>query len=349
MSDAKQRVEHAIRKKGVMATAELADALDLTRQYVHMLTQQLRREGKIATVGKTNQARHVWVEKSKLLEREMFSVRSISLRLKNIGLAEDLVFARVEKETGIFLGVEKHVRQNARYAFTEMLNNAIDHSGSERIDIDVRRGEDAIVFRIRDFGIGIFNNVRTRRQLDTDTEAIQDLLKGKLTTMPKIHTGEGVFFTSKIVDVFAVDSGRTRLEVNNELPDVSIRPHRGKEVRGTLVTCVIKLATPRRVADVFDAYSTAHDDGSGFNRTKITVKLYQLGVELLSRSEAKRVLANLEPFKEIEFDYQDVETISQAFADEIYRVWASEHSDVRMTSVNTNDVIRLMIARVGGA
>ena len=46
---------------------------------------------------------------------------------------------------------------------------------------------------------------------------------------------------------------------------------------------------------------------------KISVKLYQFGTDLLSRSEAKRVTMGLENFQEIELDFKNVATIGQGF------------------------------------
>jgi hypothetical protein len=44
--------------------------------------------------------------------------------------------------------------------------------------------------------------------------------------------------------------------------------------------------------------------------------------QLISRSQAKRLLARIELFKIVLFDFSGVETIGQAFADEIFRVFA---------------------------
>ena len=53
-------------------------------------------------------------------------------------------------------------------------------------------------------------------------EALQELSKGKLTTLPKGHTGEGIFFTSKVADRFELESGRTRWLVDNVREDVAV-------------------------------------------------------------------------------------------------------------------------------
>ena len=83
------------------------------------------------------------------------------------------------------------------YAFTEILNNAIEHSGSPTIDFTIVRTIADIRFDIKDKGVGIWNNIMRKKRLSDHLEAIQDSFKGKQTTAPALHSGEGIFFTSK--------------------------------------------------------------------------------------------------------------------------------------------------------
>ena len=177
--------------------------------------------------------------------------------------------------------------------------------------------------------------------------AIQEILKGKVTTAPKEHTGEGVFFTSKMADVFVVDSFEKRLTVNNLLPDIFISDR--KPIRGTRVSFSIHLASSRDIEKVFAAFTGKTDEGSMFDKTRITVKLFQFGSDLPSRSEAKRVTLNLENFKVIELDFSGVETVGQGFADEIFRVWQNRYPDIQLMPTNANENVAFMIRRAGGS
>ncbi|PIZ55508.1 hypothetical protein COY25_00930 [Candidatus Uhrbacteria bacterium CG_4_10_14_0_2_um_filter_41_7] len=58
--------------------------------------------------------------------------------MKNLNLYEDLILKQIEHETGIFIDIQDNVYQILRYSFTEMLNNAIDHSKSKNITIKCR-------------------------------------------------------------------------------------------------------------------------------------------------------------------------------------------------------------------
>lgn len=331
----------------IVTATELSRHLRVSRAYTHRVLQNLREEGRLQVIGNARQARYVLASDFGSADAARASIRRISLKLTNIGLDESLVFEQIERNTGIFMGVLENVQKLVRFAFTEMLNNAIDHSRSERILVSCRRTDSAIVFTVKDFGIGIFNNVRKTRRLPNTLAAIEDILKGKTTTMPEQHTGEGVFFTSKAADTFIVDSFEKRLTVTNLVPDMFI-VDRKRELPGTLITFTLGLKTTRTLNGVFKAFTAKNDDGFSFSKTNVLIKLYERGDTFLSRSEAKRILVNLEHFEEVELDFQKVESVGQAFADEVFRVWQRLHPTVRLIPINMNENVAFMIRRAGG-
>lgn len=342
----KDKILANIKDEKITTTAKISKKFGVSRIYAHRILQELRRDGVVLLVGKTRQAAYVLVSDKQAVHQAQAAIRHISLRLHNTQLAEDIVFSRIERETGIFLGVPENIRKIIQFGFTEMLNNAIDHSKSEKIIVDCRKTDTAISFTVRDLGIGIFNNVRESKKLPGTLEAIQELLKGKTTTMPEKHSGQGVFFTSKAADTFIIDSGDKKLTINNLLPDIFISDR--ASLRGTLVFFAISLKSEKQLVDVFNAFTSDIEGDSEFSKTRISVKLFQFGKDLLSRSEAKRVVVNLEHFREVELDFRGVTTVGQAFGDEIFRVWHNAHPGVSLMPVNANDNIKLMIRRAGG-
>src|SRR5688500_15597664 len=75
-------------------------------------------------------------------------------------------------------------------------------------------------------------------------------------------------------------------------------------------------------------------------------KLASFGDEsLVSRSSARRVLARAERFDEVLLDFAGIRAVGQAFADEIFRVFANVHPDVNLTHINTSDQVAAMIRR----
>lgn len=347
MSTNREKALDFIKKKRVIKATELSQFLEVSRAFTHRILQELKEEGKIASIGNTRQARYVLANDKNSIKQAQADIKKVSFKLKNVGLDESLVFEQIERTSGVFMDVTKNVQQLVRFAFTEMLNNAIDHSESEEILVECRRSDSAIVFTVRDFGIGIFNNVKNMRRLPNTLAAIEDLLKGKVTTMPERHSGEGVFFTSKSADTFVIDSFDKRLTVTNLVTDMFISD-RKPPLKGTLITFTINLKSPRTLEGVFKAFSVMDDDGSSFSKTRVLIKLYERGDSFLSRSEAKRVLVNLEYFEEVELDFQNVDSVGQAFADEIFRVWHKTHPKVRLIPVNMNENVRFMVSRAGG-
>ena len=70
-----------------------------------------------------------------------------------------------------------------------------------------------------------------------------------------------------------------------------------------------------------------------------------MGTIYVSRSQARRVLADLDKFKTVILDFDRVPTIGQAFADEIFRVFKAKHPDMTITPVGANEAVAFMIAR----
>ena len=84
---------------------------------------------------------------------------------------------------------------------------------------------------------------------------------------------------------------------------------------------------------IFEQYTSGED--YGFTKTKVPVKLAQYGEDkLISRSQAKRLVARVDQFKTVYFDFEGVETIGQAFADEIFRVFAKSHPEIAIIPMN---------------
>ena len=122
----------------------------------------------------------------------------------NINLEEDVVYedfvSKYEKDK------KENVRDLLVYTFTEMLNNAIEHSGGDKISISYAENYKEIVVCIQDNGIGIFKKIKKDHNLENENQAIFELRKGKLTSDSVNHSGEGIFFTSKVVDDFFINS-----------------------------------------------------------------------------------------------------------------------------------------------
>jgi anti-sigma regulatory factor (Ser/Thr protein kinase) len=257
-------------------------------------------------------------------------------------LEEDIAWRKYIWENTIQLA-PKNIIDICHYGSTEMLNNVIDHSEGTCVEIELKVSEHVISIEIRDDGIGIFKKLQSFFQLEDPRHALLELMKGKLTTDPSRHSGEGLFFTSRIFDKFSLVSDSlvfTRFDEDHCFVETVQTP-----TSGTTVRMEIAGDCQRRIDAVFGRYATEEEDYE-FNRTIIPAQLLRYGDELLiSRSQARRLLARLECFKEVVLDFDGIDTIGQAFSDETFRVFRLRHPEVRLLTVNAGLGVSRMIQR----
>lgn len=263
-------------------------------------------------------------------------------------LAEDRVWDKLIKPH--MQDLPPNVRSICFYGFTEMLNNAMDHSEGSSVRIGFHRTATEVKIAIQDDGVGIFHKIATTLHLEDERHAVLELSKGKLTTDPKRHSGEGIFFTSRMFDDFFIASGPWRLictQGKSWLFDAQegwVKSDKGP-IPGTLVSLRLDVSTTRTMESVFEQFA-GEDEDFGFTRTRVPVALAQYGNEnLVSRSQAKRLLARFDRFKEVVLDFQNVAMIGQAFADEVFRVFQSQHPEVRLSWHNAEEPVARMIRR----
>ena len=339
MKALKEKVFEIIRSEKEIQGARLEGRLNVSRQYLHRFLRELREEGKIVLLGKANRAIYVLADKDVLLQAKK-KIKKFHRFLRNENLSEDIVLDSIKGNTGIFVDLSENLIRILNYAFTEMLNNAVEHSQSEKIEVLVTRDKVHIRFEVIDSGVGIFQHIMKKKALRNELEAIQDLLKGKQTTDPQHHTGEGIFFTSKTADAFTLKSFTKELVFNNLIDDVFVRDVKSR--KGTKVIFIISLDSERSLEKVFGEYSTNLYE---FDKTKVAVRLYKMGTLYISRSQARRIMTGLDKFKTIILDFNHIKSIGQGFADEIFRVWRIHNPEIKVETLNTNENIDFMIKR----
>ncbi len=311
-----------------------ADRFNITRQAVNKHIQRLVSEGALTYEGNT---------RSRLYKLPAL-VHWQKVYPLTPALEEDRVWrADVYPSLG-------RLPQNAldlwHYGFTEMFNNAIDHSEGTLLGVDLRKTAATAQIAIYDNGVGIFKKIQNALGLLDERHAVLELAKGKLTTDPEHHTGEGIFFTSRMFDDFEILSGGVYFSHKfDEKEDWILEQDRFST--GTSVWMKLNNHTSRSTKKVFDRFTSGED--YGFTKTVVPVRLAQYGDEnLLSRSQAKRLLARVERFRTVILDFRGVDSIGQAFADEIFRVFTRQHPGIELLQINANSAVKRMIARALG-
>jgi hypothetical protein len=313
--------------RGSVSSGEIAKAAGVTRQAAHYHLVRMVREGELRRVGAGRGSRYV---------PDADLDRPYPLE----GLEEDRVWDEVVRDVPKIQGAPSNVRSIMRYAFTEMLNNAIDHSGGAEARVKVW-ARDPLSFEIKDDGVGVFRHARERLELPDDLAALQQISKGRETTAPDRHSGEGIFFTSKAVDRFELDANRLRWIVDNGRGDQAIGE--APEHAGTRVRYDVDASTRRTLEEVFAPFV---DEGSlRFDRTVVPLALFETGGRFVSRSEAKRLGTRLDRFREAVIDFNGIDEVGQGFLDELFRVWAREHPDTRLVPINLSPVVERLVRR----
>lgn len=326
-------------EKGKIKTSDVMKELKNTksRQYISSVIKIMVNKKLLLKGGSTAGSFYILPQNDHLLGDE------ITVKIRRENLEEHKVFNDLKERAPFIDKLKENILSILFYAFTEMLNNAIEHSHSKYIKISIRKDKQNILFIIDDFGVGVFRNVMEKQGLKSELEAIQDLLKGKTTTQPHSHTGEGIFFTSKIADTYILESFGYRLKVDNLIKDVFIE-ELVPQKRGTKVIFTLSPQSKKHLNDVFSQF-VSEPGGIDFNKTEIKVRLFALGTVYISRSQARRILAGLDKFKTIIFDFNRVTTVGQAFADEIFRVFQQKHPEIKIEPINMIEPVKFMVNR----
>lgn len=243
--------------------------------------------------------------------------------------------------------LDEHIRdlpQNVQdiwaYSFSEMVNNVMDHSMAEHLKVIVTQNYLETKTALIDDGVGIFEKIRSHFGFRTLDDAIQELFKGKLTTDTKNHSGEGIFFSSKLMDTFFIFSDGKVFTTNRyEESQISDSLTAGK---GTAIVMSLSNYSMKQAKDIFDLYASVD---RGFTRTRVPLKnMFESAP--ISRSQAKRVCNRLDQFEEVEFDFDEIPWMGQGFAHQIFVVFQNEHPAVKLIPLHMNETVEKMYRHV---
>ena len=337
--DTRKKILERIRESGPSSGAELARFLGISRQAVNRHIRSLVESGIVVRTGETRGAQYHLADSTTVREPSQVS---FSRRYSLKGLEEDRVFDEVSIILNLTAALNDSAFQIVRYAFTELLNNAIDHSQSQYAEVRMHLTPYDLEFTVRDFGIGLFWNIAESYSLKNEYESIGWVMQGKKTTLPDRHAGEGLFFTTKVGDRICIRSHALLLDFQNSRQDIITGEV--SHLKGTEVVFSIKRRTQRSLKDLFDAYAPQAYEYR-FSRTRVYVTLSQQ--HYMSRSEGKRLVSGLDGFREVVFDFRGVYSIGQAFSDEVFRHYRQQHPDLVIRIEHANPAVMQMLKHVG--
>lgn len=315
---------------------DIARKFGISRQAAHAHLARLTRDGTLLAHGQT---------RNRVYRLPMTTLAEFTVPLGG-EWPEDRVWR--ERIAPVFSSLPENVANIWHYGFTEMFNNALDHSGGSEVLVGIGRKGRTTNVVIHDNGEGIFRKIRRELGLPDEHASILELSKGKLTTDPKRHSGEGIFFTSRAFDYFAIASGDLYFSHESDRPEDFLTDSSPAEP-GTDVWLQLRDDSDRVLRTVFDRFAAKAGDFE-FSKTVVALDLARHeGEDLISRSQAKRVVARFEQFKEVVLDFERIRTIGQGFADEIFRVFALAHPQTKLVPIRMNEDVTRMVSRAQSA
>ncbi|HEV8314335.1 MAG TPA: DUF4325 domain-containing protein [Burkholderiaceae bacterium] len=269
------------------------------------------------------------------------ALRQVVQRYTLAGLQEDLPWSR---DFAPHFTLPAQVARMAQHAFTELLNNAIDHSEGTSVAVSMRQTPSHVQLLVSDDGRGLFDKISEAFDIADPALAVLELSKGKLTSQPDRHTGRGLYFSSKLADVFDLQANATAYQLRGWDPASSLRDRPGR--RGTSVFIGIALDTRRTLDDVLRAHSF-DGAGYGFERTVVPMRLLATqNAGLESRAQARRAALRLQQFRRAEMDFDGIADIGHGFADELFRVFKREYPNVELVPTNMAPRVAALVGAV---
>lgn len=300
----------------------------VTSTTIHRHINSLIKDGKLSKSGSTRNTKY-------FLQSAYDRTKKYALNNKS---AEYKMF---EDFKDIFQRFPKNIYQICEFGVTEMLNNAIDHSGGTEVSIESSFIDPELIIKIQDNGVGAFKTICDFLETNDLREGIVHITKGKITRDPVNHTGQGIFFTSRVFHKFTIDANDLLYEKDNHLHDWTLVNRYG--MRGTEIIMKINVHSKLTLKEVFLEYD---GDDFAFAKTDILVHLADFKESsFISRSQAKRILLGLEKFSLITLDFKKIESVGQGFVDEVFRVFANKHPGIKIYYINANTSVSFMIER----
>ena len=268
-------------------------------------------------------------------------LRQVVQRYELAGLEEDLPWSL---DFAPHFVLPPNVLRMVQQAFCELLNNAIGHSGGTHVTVSLRQSASQAQLLVSDNGVGLFERIAQSFAIASPALAMLELSKGKLTSQPERHTGQGLFFTSRLADVFDLHANDAAFQ-QRAWDERGWHPQRALRHTGTSIYAAFALDTPRTLDGVRSAYSVGDDPfGVEFSRTVVPLRLITSTIEgLESRAQARRVCARLGEFRRAEIDFGGVASVGHAFADEMFRVFGPAQRSLELVPVNMTPAVAALV------
>ena len=171
--------------------------------------------------------------------------------------------------------------------------------------------------------------------------AVLELAKGNhITTDSDKHSGDELNAIIQLFDKVIIDSSGLSLEFINENQNWHLSQSVHK--KGTKFHLIINPSSKRTCAQVFNRIFNQNQKNVRIPLNLLEVSKYKI---VNSRNYAKSVLRNIYGYKKIEFDFNNIDLIGPAFADELIRNTVRKNQQADIKWINTNETVDLLLSR----
>ena len=235
--------------------------------------------------------------------------------------------------------VPLNIYEICEFSIMALLANTLDHSQATKLNYKLYVSPNDVHFVLSDNGIGIFENLNNSLILEDIQVAAIEIAKGRITTDPQNHGGDELMTVIHLFDKVAIDASGISLSFYNKNNEWTVT--RSSQQIGTRIHLEIKLNSRRTCQEVFRKIF----DQAG-KIVRIPVNLVRSKNEQVnSRIQAQSLLHNLKDLTEIEFDFQNIDFIGPAFADELVRKTKEKNQIADISWINSTKMVDVLMSR----
>ena len=238
-----------------------------------------------------------------------------------------------------FSSLSFNIREICEFSFSAILQNILDHSKATKLYYKLYLSHNDVHIIIGDNGRGLFEHIKSSLNLENIKVAAIELAKGHVTTDPEYHSGDELNAVIQLFDKVTIDSSGKSLVFINKTQDWIIKnsPHQ----QGTRIHLEIETDSQRNCKDIFQNLFNTRNESVRIPINLLTVEESAL---VNSRAQAQSILRNISNWKNIEFDFNNIDLIGPAFADELVRKTKAENQLADIKWTNSNKTVDLLMS-----
>lgn len=235
--------------------------------------------------------------------------------------------------------ISDNIADIIQFSLGALFQNIRDHSNSTKIFFKLYFNHECLHAIVSDNGYGLFGNIMYQNNLSCIQNAAIELVKGGVTTDEEHHSGDDLNAVMNLFDSFRIESNGMFLEFDIE--NLSYSSGESAQKQGTRMHFKIDPKSERTCQKVF---KKIFDPENKSLLIPINILSLNNNDQISSRYQAKSLLDNIDNIKSIYFDFNHVELIGPAFADELIRIIKNKDSSIKIHWIKSNETVDILMS-----